>query len=162
MPEHEWDTAMALAVRVLDSIQHMTNRGQVAGSLRRKRTQVHDIDLLLIPKPLMWPGAIGTHLQKEMDAEITKSGAKLMSVTIEGIQVDLYASNQESWGIHLIRWTGSTANNIWLCKQAHKQGMKLAVSRGLMKDGELIASRTERDVFDALGLPWMAPEERER
>ena len=67
-----------------------------------------------------------------------------------------------TWGILLLIRTGSSEHNIKLCNLAIRKGYRLAYSQGLLnEEGEVIASRTEREVFQALGLDYVSPEDRE-
>lgn len=155
------EDARDLARRVLEIISTDTERIEVAGSIRRKKLQVHDVDIVLIPKNFTFPWKFANKLKAQMGAKLIKSGTKLVSLEIEKVQVDLYKSNVDAWGIHLLRWTGSADHNIFLAKRAQKLGLKLAVSVGVTKLGEVIASRTEREVFHALELDYIPPEERD-
>jgi DNA polymerase (family 10) len=60
----------------------------------------------------------------------------------------------------LIR-TGSKEHNIKLCQHAIDKGMKLSSEKGLMKDGKVIASKTEEEIFQGLGMDYVKPEERD-
>jgi len=157
-----YDFANELAGRVLKTIEPHIVKGQIAGSIQRKKKQVHDVDIVIIPKPFTFTGVIPTTLIKELGAEILRSGPKILAVTIDGNQVDIYAANEQDWGIQILRWTGSKEHNIWLCNRAIDKGMKLAVSHGLEKEGKVIASRSEEDIFKVLELPWIEPAEREK
>ena len=73
--------------------------------------------------------------------------------------VDLYSVTEQTWGALLLIRTESMAHNIKLSKRALSMGMKLT-HRGLVKGGKIIAS-TEKEIFEALGLSYVLPEERE-
>ena len=77
-------------------------------------------------------------LQKKMDAKVLKCGEKVAKLTIGGINVDLYSTNQKEWEALLLIRTGSAEHNIKLSIQARKMGMKLTHS-GLSKAGKIIA-----------------------
>jgi DNA polymerase (family 10) len=165
----ELEDAGDLALRVLDMIEDHLERGAIAGSIRRRKPIVQDIDLVVIPKPGLgeFPNMILGTLQVKMEFDpnrykLHRAGPKIIQVEIEGVQVDIYRSNPKSWGVHLLRWTGSTEHNIKLCTRARSLGLKLAVSEGLFKDGEIVASETEEDIFRALHMDYIPPEERER
>ena len=134
------------------------DRIAVAGSIRRKKIEVRDVDLVLIPKPLLWPRIIAT-LQRKMDATVVKSGKVVAQLTIGGVNVDLYSATEETWEPLLLIRTGSAQHNIKLSMRALRMGMKLTHS-GLTKNGKILAS-TERGIFEALGLEYVPPEERE-
>ena len=94
-----------------------------------------------------------------MDAKVLKHGEKAAQLTINGINVDLYSSTEETWEPLLLIRTGSAEHNIKLSMIARKKGMKLS-HKGLIKDGKNIAS-TEREIFNLLDLTYVPPEERD-
>ena len=94
-----------------------------------------------------------------MNAEVLKRGDSIAQLTIKGVNVDLYSATPEAWGALLLIRTGSAEHNIKLSQIALRKGMKLS-HRGLIKDGKVIAS-TEKEIFEALDLPYVEPKERE-
>lgn len=76
-------------------------------------------------------------------------------------QVDFYRAKPSRVGIHLLVRTGSADHNMWLAGYAISKGMRIKYSEGLIKDGSVIAGETEKGVFEALGLPYPLPPERE-
>jgi DNA polymerase/3'-5' exonuclease PolX len=151
------EQAQELAQQIVKEISPFCDRIIVAGSIRRKKPKVRDVDIVLIPKPLLWPRIVAT-LQRKMDAKVLKQGEKVAQLTIGGINVDLYSATPETWEPLLLIRTGSAQHNIKLSMIAQKKGMKLT-HRGLMKNGEIIAS-TEEAIFKTLGMNYVPPEER--
>jgi DNA polymerase (family 10) len=152
------DDSQKLAQEIIEQIRPYCEQIEVAGSVRRKKSEVKDIDLVLIPKQLLWHRIIAT-LQRTMDAKPEKRGDMYAQLTIKGVSVDLYVATPETLGALLLIRTGSAEHNIRLSKRALSIGMKLT-HRGLAKDGKIIAS-TEEDIFEALGLSYIEPEKRE-
>ncbi|MEW2285814.1 DNA polymerase/3'-5' exonuclease PolX [Streptomyces sp. NPDC047841] len=132
-----------------------------AGSLRRMRETVGDLDVLVSarrPAPLM-DALCGL----PVTAEVIARGTKKTSVrTGEGLQLDLRVVPPESWGAALQYFTGSKAHNIRTRTIAVHQGLKLS-EYGVFDtgSGESVASRTEEEVYARLGLPWIPPTLRE-
>ena len=151
--------AEELARKIVEHIRPHCERVEVAGSIRRKKSEVRDVDLVLIAKPLLWHRIIAT-LQRTMDAEVLKRGESITQLTIKGVNVDLYSATPETWGALLLIRTGSMAHNIKLSQIALRKGMKLT-HKGLTKEGKIIAS-TEEEIFEALDLRYRKPEERMR
>ncbi|GAA3027532.1 DNA polymerase/3'-5' exonuclease PolX [Streptomyces lactacystinicus] len=157
------DTASELAeqlVAVLSAVPGCT-RCAYAGSLRRMRETVGDIDVLATAEdsaPLM---AALTGLPSV--AEVIGSGSTKTSVrTTQGVQVDLRVLPEEDWGAALVYFTGSKAHNIKLRTMAVRAGLKLS-EYGLFEvdGGAKVVSETEDEVYAALGLPWIPPPLRE-
>ena len=149
--------AQKLSDRITEQIRPFCDRIIVAGSIRRKKSEVRDVDFVLIPKPLLWPRIIAT-LQRKMDAKVLKQGEKAAQLTIDGINVDLYSATQETWEPLLLIRTGSAEHNIKLSMIARKKGMKLS-HKGLIKDDKIVAS-TEKEIFNLLDLQLVRPEDR--
>lgn len=131
---------------------------EVAGSVRRRRPWVHDIDIVLIAED-HW-NIRGEILRMGL---VHTSGPKLWRQKIADISVDYYFTNLEYWATIMLIRTGSTQNNIRLCTRANELGWMLhAGGEGLYdQDGKRIAGDTEESIYNALGLPYQLPEERE-
>jgi DNA polymerase (family 10) len=132
-----------------------------AGSLRRMRETVGDLDVLVAAErsaPFM-----EALCALPVTAEVIARGTKKTSVrTARGLQVDLRVLPPRSWGAGLQYFTGSKAHNIRTRTIAVHQGLKLS-EYGLFDagSGESLASRTEEEVYAGLGLPWIPPTLRE-
>jgi DNA polymerase (family 10) len=136
-------------------------RAAFAGSLRRMRDTIGDIDLLVAtddPRPVM-----DTFCTFPLVAEVLAAGStKATVLTTKGIQVDLRAIAPDEWGAALQYFTGSKAHNVRLRELALRRGLKLS-EYGLFRidDDTRLASTTEDEVYAALGLPWVPPTLRE-
>ena len=130
---------------------------EVAGSVRRKKPQVRDIDFVLVPSD-PW----NLHHEIGGMGQVRMSGMKIMRVMVGSVQVDLYIADEKTWATLLLIRTGSAENNKRLCFRAKEMGWHLAASGdGLFNEkGERIAGDTELSIYNALGLPWQRPEER--
>lgn len=132
-----------------------------AGSLRRMRETVGDLDVLVAAErsaPFM-----EALCALPVTAEMITRGAKKTSVrTGEGLRVDLRVVPPRSWGAAMQYFTGSRAHNIRTRTIAVHLGLKLS-EYGVFDagGGEPVASRTEEEVYARLGLPWIAPTLRE-
>ena len=135
-----------------------------AGSLRRMRETIGDVDILAAAtspadaRPLM---AAFTALGDV--AEVIASGEAKTSIrTGRGLQVDLRVVSPDAWGAALQYFTGSQAHNVRTREIAVRKKLKLS-EYGLFDavSGELIVSRTEEEVYGRLGMSWIPPELRE-
>jgi len=148
------------AEAIIERLKPYCKRIEVAGSIRRKRPRVHDIDLVLIPSD---PWNLHTEilgLCQPMPA--TMSGSKIMRIQVNGTSVDIYFADETTWATLLLIRTGSKENNIRLCSTAKRKGWKLhADGSGLFdENGQRIAGDTEQSIYAALSLPYQEPEER--
>jgi len=151
------ERAQKIAKGVVNHLSPYCSRLEVAGSVRRKKPWVNDIDFVMIPLD-PWK------LQHEIMSmgQIRMSGMKIMRVMVGIIQVDIYFANEETWATLLLIRTGSTENNIRLATMAAKRGWHLAASGdGLFdENGQRIAGDTEGSIYEALELPYQEPWER--
>jgi len=132
---------------------------EVAGSYRRRRDTVGDLDVLVSAKHAA--AATEQLLRYEDIAEVLAQGPTRSTIRLRnGIQVDVRVVPPESFGAALHYFTGSKAHNIAVRKLAQAKGLKLN-EYGLFRDGRRVGGRTEQEVFGAVGLPFIAPELRE-
>ncbi len=137
-----------------------TSRITVAGSLRRKKKTVRDIDLLATSKKSSELMKAFTSMS-DVKRLLAKGLSKTMLVLENSLQVDLRVVPPESWGAALLYFTGSKQYNIDMRKTAIRKGYKLN-EYGLFdrKTGERLAGKTEKEIFSKLGLKYRSPEQR--
>lgn len=137
-------------------------RVDVAGSYRRRRETVGDVDLLAIPHSADDAAPIlDAFVAYPQVAEILGRGDTRASVKLgSGLQVDLRVVGAESYGAALQYFTGSKEHNVRLRQQAIERGLKLS-EYGLFRGEERVAGADEAEVYAALGLAWVPPELRE-
>lgn len=133
-----------------------------AGSLRRGRETVGDLDLLVTgpdPAPVLERFAAYPKVEEVLGRGENKASAR---VGHEGLQVDVRALPPESFGAAMQYFTGSKDHNVAIRTRAVKMGLKLS-EYGLyrMEDESRVAGATEAEVYEALGLRWIPPELRE-
>jgi len=131
----------------------------VAGSFRRCRETVGDIDVLVTAEddsPVMERFTGFADVRQVLSQGPTKSSAVLRS----GLQVDLRRVAQESFGAALQYFTGSQAHNIAIRRIGRQRGLKIN-EYGVFDAYDKVAGDTEESVYRALGLPWIPPELRE-
>lgn len=152
-------------------LARFSDRFKVVGSIRRRCPNVGDIDFVVEPRGGTAENreAIVAAISKHAHCE--RRGAKYASWTLRhgetldvwfshpGI-VDLFNPQPSNWGMLELVRTGSREHNLRLIQIADGLGLKFDVQRGVIRDGEVIASKTERDVFEALGLCYLKPKER--
>jgi len=153
----ELERAERIAREVVKRLSPYCQRIEVAGSVRRKKPWVNDIDFVLIPSDL-W----NLHHEIMGMGQVRMSGSKIMRVMVGNVQIDLYFATPEIWATLLLIRTGSAENNIRLASMAKKKGWHLAASGdGLFNEnGQRIAGDTEESIYEALGLLYREPWER--
>ncbi len=135
----------------------------VAGSFRRRKETVGDLDILVTCKQ-------GSKVMdrfksfEDVDEVLVKGDTKSSVRLRGGLQVDLRVVPEVSYGAALYYFTGSKNHNIALRRMAQKKGLKIneyGVFRGEGGDGDRIAGASEEEVLSAVDLPYIEPEMRE-
>jgi len=154
------DTAGELTtyLRELDGIEDIT----AAGSLRRGKDTVGDLDLLVTGPNAT--AALDRFIAYPRVHEVLSRGENKASAKVgrEGLQVDVRVLPRESYGAAMQYFTGSKEHNVSVRTRAVKMGLKLS-EYGLFRaeDDCRVAGETEEEVYKALGLAWIPPELRE-
>ncbi|HEX2824277.1 MAG TPA: DNA polymerase/3'-5' exonuclease PolX [Streptosporangiaceae bacterium] len=157
------DVASHLATTMVAALAAVpgTQRCTYAGSLRRMRETIGDVDILAAAgdsAPLM----AAFIAQPEVAGVIASGPTKTSIRTASGLQVDLRVVPLDAWGAALQYFTGSTAHNVAVRQIAVRKKLRLS-EYGLfeVETGQLIVSRTEEEVYARLGLAWVPPAMRE-
>ena len=162
--------ALPAAQAILDRLMTLAgaSEGAIAGSIRRGRPTIGDVDLLVASDdatPIM-----DTFVKMEQVARVLGHGPTKSSVELlNGLQVDLRILEKSRWGTALNYFTGSQAHNIRMRELALKAGYSLnehafspVDSQGnIQEDAPKILCDSEEKVYATLGLPWIPPEIRE-
>jgi DNA polymerase (family X) len=134
---------------------------ELAGSIRRRKETVGDIDVLVTsstPETVMAAFVGLPQIGEVLERGSTKSSVRHR----EGIQIDLRVVDPEAFGAALVYFTGSKQHNIRIREMAVRKGLKIS-EYGVFSDatGERVAGRTEQEVYASIGLSWIPPELRE-
>ena len=178
------DIARKVAEDLTAEMAPRCDRIEIAGSLRRSKPDVGDIEILFAPRidqvrvpGELFPksGSLADELLEQWLAKgvITKrfnvNGTttwgnlnKLALHTGSSIPIDFFATTAERWFVSLVVRTGSAEMNTRLASRALQRGMQLHAYGVLenRKTGEQIVPQSEREVFERLGVPYREPAER--
>lgn len=177
--------AMEVAAELVRALRTVTlaDRLIVAGSLRRRKAEVGDVEILYIPREHTEPdGLFDQRTVNESDTALealVRSGAiakrpnslgseiwgennKLALHVATGIPVDLFRARESNWFNLLVCRTGSAQYNIRIAAAAQARGWKWHPYRTGFTDayGAVVPVRSERDAFDLVGLPYLEPWQR--
>ena len=165
------DEAIAIAEPIFDSLKDLDGVEdiEIAGSLRRSKETIGDIDILIGAKEEFISDLFDVFTTHERVTEILGRGDTKSSVrTKEGRQVDLRIVKPENFAAALMYFTGSKEHNVVMRSRARQRGLSLN-EYGLFKlnsDGETDWDtpqpfESESDIYKQLGLNWVPPELRE-
>lgn len=146
-----------LLLKTLQKVQKV-QRCAVAGSFRREKETVGDIDILLVTTA---PDEVSDAIAAlTIVRDIAAKGDKKISFDLHnGLRVDVRLVKADQWGAALMYFTGSKEHNIAVRKVAIKKGWKLN-EYGLFDGEKVVASKEEKDIYDALDLRFYEPQER--
>ncbi len=153
--------AFPVAKRIVETLRQKTGSKKIewAGSLRRMKENIGDIDILATGKDKEKILQVFTHLPEVK--EVLASGETKASMIVEGgTQIDLRVVDEDSYGAALQYFTGSKAHNIHLRGIAKAKGIKIN-EYGAFKGEKKIAGKEEKDIYRSLGMDWIEPELRE-
>jgi DNA polymerase (family 10) len=149
-----------IAIQLCDYLKSHAERVAYAGSLRRMKEIVHDVDIL----------AASTNVEKTMKAflgmplietVLAQGGTKASVRVQDDLQVDLRVVEPAQWGAAMHYFTGSKAHNIRMRERAIKQGLKLNEYGLFDANDRSVAGAEEEEIFAKLGLPYIPPVLRE-
>ncbi len=146
-----------------EAIRDLYEKAELAGSLRRRKETIGDIDLLISAKKENWQKIHRHFISYSNIKEVLLSGeTKSSAILQEGRQVDLRTVEPHQWGAALQYFTGSKEHNVRIRDIAKAMGLKLS-EYGVFKAGteEYIGGSTEEEVYNLLGMDWIPPELRE-
>ena len=162
--------ALALAEETFNRLQPHCERILIAGSIRRMKPEVKDIEILAIPKHVP-AGLFGDETEVDPDfcaavnqwPKITgEPTGKLTRRTLPGgMTLDLFIATPENWGWSLCLYTGSKEFNQHVLLRAMHQRGYTSDGRTLRSLGKVLPTPEETDVFRLLGVPWVEPWARE-
>jgi DNA polymerase/3'-5' exonuclease PolX len=182
------DEARAKALEIAQVLGPHCERIEVAGSIRRGKPWVKDIDLVVIPKMTSKDALFGSTSELAETDFYAALSRQFVQTNSEGqrmirgnvwlgaklISIDVYIATPESWATLMLIRTGSAEHNIWMCARARACGGRLhADGTGLEVPGQydpvlqktvnsrVIRAKNEEEIFKALGIPPASPNERE-
>jgi DNA polymerase (family 10) len=162
--------AEKLAKKILAELSPFCERIEIAGSIRRRRPAVNDIDIVALPA-FDQVNALRERVLRNT-SPISDGKEIILTRLSNGVQLDLWIADRPhrdlfskrptNFGVLLLSRTGSKEHNIWLCQRAESLGRRLNPHHGVFEQRRCLASASEEDVFAALNLDFIPPERRER
>jgi DNA polymerase/3'-5' exonuclease PolX len=176
-------TAMPLARLLVKILEPACERICIAGSLRRGKPEVGDIEIVYVPKVTKIPDGlfsetIESNQADKLIVELVANGIlnkrpskngtfswgeknKLAMHPDTEIPVDLFATTVDAWWNYLVCRTGSAQTNMRIAMAAQRKGWKWnPYGAGFSRRHEIAVMKSEMDVFEFVGLPYLEPEER--
>lgn len=163
--------AQAWAERIAGELAPMAHRIEIAGSIRRRRPLVNDIDFVILPKT-----ATGQDIRRRILARaprVVSNGRQCMVVVLQnGLQIDVWFAawpdkdwfqpHPGNWGTLLLCRTGSHKFNMWFAYEAIRRNLHWNPHWGLYRANHCMAAAEEADLFRQIEVPFINPEDREK
>jgi len=166
----ELEKAKGIGEKIKQLLEPACNRIEIAGSIRRRKPIVGDIELLVIPRAhyldkllydLMMENILAMRLNKR-GSRVYGPKNKLMVHIPSGIGVDIFSTTEECWPVALVVRTGGKVTNQRIATAALRKGYRFhAYGLGFSTPRGEIICRSEPEVFEAVNLPYKEPWERE-
>jgi len=157
---HLLDEVIPVAERIIDHLKPKADKIEKAGSLRRWKETIGDIDILATGNSEKLMGSFANYEEVE---EVLVKGETKTSVRLRGgVQADLRVIDEDSFGAALQYFTGAKEHNVPLRQIAIDKGYKLNEYGLFEKETEeKIVGKTEEEIYNQLSLNWIPPELRE-
>jgi DNA polymerase (family 10) len=156
-------------------------RIEIAGSIRRGRAECGDVDLVVLPKLQESFDLFGVVngrsnlLKVELERYVRgTNGAKWLNGTgistgatvnfllgLKKCELNVFCAKEENFGAVWLTYTGSKEANLWMIERAQSMGLEWRALRGVVREGSVIAGKTEEEIYGALNLPFVYPCDRE-
>jgi DNA polymerase (family 10) len=165
----------AIAAKIISALAPMCERIEVAGSIRRRRQSVGDVDIVLLPKP----GELNSIAARlDRNTEVIQDGEsnkiRILHLPNLGlsVQIDVFVAKPaegtlletipSNFGSILLCRTGCVSHNIRLVQRAKIRCLEWDYTRGVLNAaGKVLASAEESDIYRVLDLPFQEPQNRE-
>jgi len=161
--KYQYATAYKIALEVLEQLKPHCERIEIAGSVRRKKAEVGDIEIVAIPKPYeigLLESGIATVINQWQKVKGELPCKYTQRILPSGIKLDLFFAEEGNWGsVFAIRTGSADYSHKVLANGWVRQGFK---SEGgyLFRDGERYEVREEKDLFKLIDIPYVPPEDR--
>jgi len=162
--------AKQIADQVKSELEPLCDRIEIAGSIRRQKPQVKDIELVAIPRRIIVPDLFGDSLQIHPQFIATVNQYQAIKGTPSGrytqrrlpgnITLDLFMAHADNWGLILAIRTGSAAYSHHVLATGWVKKGYNSINGMLVKSGIPTPVREEKDLFDIIGIPFADPKTR--
>ena len=169
----ELEKAQAIAEKIKAVLESSCERIVIAGSIRRQKPDVGDIELLCIPKYVAGVDQLDAKIQtmihfymlgyrlNKLGSKVYGPKNKLLVHLPSGIGLDIFSTDAQCWWVALVIRTGPKESNVAIAMAAQRKGWRLkAYGDGFDTTTGHLTCHSEREVFEAVGLPYLNSWER--
>ncbi len=161
--QYPYAEAYKIALEVLEQLRPHCFRAEIAGSIRRKKLEVGDIEIVAIPKPYeigLFQSGIASVVNQWEKVRGELPCKYTQRVLPSGIKLDLFFAKEENWGLVFTLRTGSADYSHKILANGWVRNGFKSIDGYLFKDGERYEVREEKDLFKISGVAYIEPEKR--
>lgn len=155
----------AIAKGLVKQLEPFCDRIAIVGSIRRRKQEVKDIDILLAPKGAMLYDLMSkiAELGSEDGIKIASKKTIVLKDEVEEVRVELWFATVERWPVMLLVRTGGTKSNKKIAVLCENKKWHLSVSEGAIfdEDGKKLKIEKEEDIYKVLEIPFIEPSWRD-
>ena len=163
--------AMAMAEKLITELEPVCERIEIAGSIRRRKPFVGDVELVCIPKiePQLDMFGLQVGSKSMLEEQLAwmpklKDGPSYKQLDLGPCNLDLFITTREKWGLIFTLRTGSSEFSHWLVTHRRYGGAlpsNLTINEGrIWRESQLLETPEEKDIFKTIGLAWVDPQHR--
>ena len=159
----EYKKAKEIADSVLQELKPHCERIEIAGSIRRKKANPNDIEIVAIPKPYdvdLFESGIATVVNQWEKVKGELPCKYTQRMLPEGIKLDLFFATTDNWGLQLAIRTGSAEFSHKVLASGWVKNGYVSKNGILIKRGFEVHVREEQQLFDLIGIKWVEPIDR--
>ena len=159
------EQAQSIAETIKEQLAPHCDRIEIAGSIRRKRPQVNDIEIVAIPKPYetgLFESGIATVVNRWQKVKGELPCKYTQRILPDGIKLDLFFATHKNWGlIYAIRTGSAEFSHKVLATGWVKKGARSENGILISSNGHPVPVAEEEDLFEFIGIEFIEPEKRE-
>ena len=155
--------AQAIAERVRAELSPHCVKCEIAGSVRRKKPEPGDIEIVAIPKPYnvgLFQSGIATVIEQWPMVKGVLPCKYTQRILPEGIKLDLFFATVDNWGLIFLIRTGSADFSKRFVMALPRRGLHAEGGYIRREDNTIVSTQTEEDAFQLAGMKWIPPEDR--
>lgn len=161
--KYHYEEAHNIALDTLEQLKPYCSRIEIAGSIRRKKAEVGDIEIIAIPKPYevgLFQSGIANVINQWKKVKGDLPCKYTQRILPEGIKLDLFFATKENWGLIFAMRTGSKDYSHYVLANGWARNGFKSIDGYLFRDNERYEVREEKDLFRIAGINYVEPENR--
>lgn len=161
--KYQYKEAHKIALDVLEQLRPFCERIEIGGSIRRKKSEVGDIEIIAVAKPYeigLFQSGIASVINQWKRVKGELPCKYTQRILPSGIKLDIFFTTEENWGLTFALRTGSADYSHYVLANGWVRNGFKSIDGYLFKNNERYEIREEKDLFRIIGIPYVEPESR--